>query len=204
MVYQIIDWLLDNLDEDDFKSEEEIKQAALALDDAGKIKGFMDSSTDWYNAKHTAGKFDRKPISGNTLSGEVIRKNEEYKKNKEAEIERVTTLEELERIKIDTDYEKDTQLTLQEAIKDKKGEIAVPIKVEIAGEEFEIPVEFQPGRPRQEVRDIVGALAGETFEQIITAESLEELEAIEIPTNIPKSTKSFLRSELRAARREFG
>jgi hypothetical protein len=49
MTYQIVDWLYDNLDDEDFRDEDTLRKAALAKDKYGSIEGWMNRSSDWLN-----------------------------------------------------------------------------------------------------------------------------------------------------------
>lgn len=188
--YGIVDFVYEHVKTEDLKSKETIKEAIIKLDRKGTAKLWMEGSEDWYADRNRKGR-------NKSLSGYVDDENIDYIKKTKDEIDKANTEEELEKIDVDGSYKEGTIIELKTAIETKKEEIAVPITVEIEGEEFEIPAKFEPGRPRKEVSAEVRVASGEIFEEIVTAgeaNDLDVLRAIEIK-NVPGSLRKFLERE---------
>jgi hypothetical protein len=195
--YSIIDWAYSKLDTSDLTSKEDVQAkidewATTNARDGGKSwEAFKNVVPDW---------FSKSSKGGVVIQDEVDETNKIDVAN---EIASANTPEQIDKIDSSVFYSDDVKSEIDKMIEQKKDEIEVPIIVDIGGEDFEIPVRFQRGRPREEVRDVVAALAGEAFEGIVTAETPEEVDAVELPLNIPKKVRAFLRSEKKIAKKEM-
>lgn len=194
--WSILDWARSKLSTDNFRSKQDVQ---TAIDDwahnNAKDKGkswdaFKEVVPNWFNQDSAAGV---------NLSDEV----DEYNKTDiMAKVEKAEAPEDLKNLDLSEIRDDNVKAEVESAIKAKKEEVSV-LRIEMGGEEFEIPTTFGRGRPREEVRITTQVLGGETFEQIVTATSKEELDEIEIPENIPNSMKAWLKREIREARKEL-
>ena len=190
--YEIIDWIYNAIKEQDFKSKEDVlgkinDYAKFSADGGKNWKQFSDDE-DWFN--------ESSDKTGRKISDEVDNDNKDYLKRIRADINSANTKDGLNQITLE-DYRDDD--ILETEIETKKQSLEGPISVEIEGEEFEIPTEFQRGRPKDLVSAEVRSNAGEVLQDIVeTGESnnLNALKAIDI-SNMPKGLINFLEREKR-------
>ena len=123
MVYHVVDWLYDHLDEEDFKSMDSLGRAIMDKDESGKLMGWR----RWIDKLHTPSPSEQeRGISARydqSFSEKIAELNEAYEDKTIEEMEIVETEIDLDKIKIDTDYEPETQTTLQGAIVKRREEL---------------------------------------------------------------------------------
>ena len=145
--YEIVDYYYDLIGDDDFKSEENLKNSILKKDPKGTAGKWIDNS-DWFK--------DVSP-SGKVLETKTTDKNEGYIAEMQAEIDTANE-ETLKDIKIESDYEEESQEQLKGYIEDRKQELV-----------------------EEEYEDV----ADEIIVQVNKATTLSEIDAIDI--DIPDS-----------------
>ena len=180
--YEIVDFIYERLknDEEAWKNEDNLKKKAKNLDTKNVMNPFF--GVDWLNKRK----------AGQSLGSRIDDANQDYIQKITSEIDRANTQTELNRIDIDTDYKEETQYKLMSYIADKA--IETISYITIKGKEVEIPATFQRGRPRDEVREVTQALAGEYINEVQSATTRAEAMDIPFPSNIPNTMISTLRS----------
>lgn len=188
--YDIVDYYYNKfIQPDDLKSIDKVKERIRNNDPKGTARGWLNNGGE--DTRYSGG-------YNKSFREFVQEENQSYIAETKSRIDRG------EQVTIDEEYEESTQTELQEYMEQqKKEEEPEEVTVTIAGESFTLPSEFSRGRPTDEVYAEVTGAAEMVMAQIQSSTTRDEIAAIDIPSNLPRSIRSMLAAEKKNAINEL-